>query len=130
MADRDMSYELDGVFASRNAGELVSVHQTRTKVVRASGLQRLGSPLGTPKTTRLAAKPYTNLDRGMGTPMRGSANRNLNPPMSRPATGLSDGYLPMGGLGLDLPLIGTVSWPQLGIGLAIGMGLMALLRKR
>lgn len=36
--ERDMSYELDGMFSGRNAGELVTVQQTRTKVVRSPGL--------------------------------------------------------------------------------------------
>lgn len=36
--ERDMSYELDGMFSGRNAGELVAVRQTRTRIKRSPGL--------------------------------------------------------------------------------------------
>jgi len=37
---RDMSYELDGVFSGRNAGELVQVRPARTRIGRTPGLMQ------------------------------------------------------------------------------------------
>lgn len=130
MADRDMSYELDGVFSTRNAGELVSAERPKMKIVRNSGLKRLGTPLGTPKTTRLLPTPYTNLNHSLGTKMGTPRTTSLDPAMSHPATGLADAYSPMAGLGLDVPFLGTISWQQIAVGAAVGMALMALLRRR
>jgi hypothetical protein len=56
MSQRDMSYDLDGVFASRNQGQLVSAQASQQHIVRTPGLvplQRtqngflpIGSPVG------------------------------------------------------------------------------------
>lgn len=139
--DRDMSYELDGVFAQRNAGELVKVVQTKTRVMRAPGL---------------AASNVHATNRGLGRRVPGPTTQRLNPPMATaiahehvspmqratrptqviptehvvPATGLADAYVPMDGLGLTIPGLGTISWAQLGIGAAIGVGISLLLRRR
>lgn len=39
MTQRDMTYDLDGVFASRNQGQLVSAEQTQQQIVRTPGLR-------------------------------------------------------------------------------------------
>lgn len=56
MSQRDMSYDLDGVFASRNQGQLVSAQVSQQQIVRTPGLVPLrrtqngflpmGSPVG------------------------------------------------------------------------------------
>jgi hypothetical protein len=38
MSQRDMSYDLDGVFASRNQGQLVSAQASQQQIVRTPGL--------------------------------------------------------------------------------------------
>jgi hypothetical protein len=51
---------------------------------------------------------------------------------TRAATGLAGDYSPMDGLGLglEIPGLGLVSWSQIAVGAIVGMGLMALLRRR
>jgi hypothetical protein len=39
MSQRDMTYDLDGVFASRNQGQLVSAQQSQQQIVRTPGLR-------------------------------------------------------------------------------------------
>jgi len=54
MSQRDMSYDLDGVFASRNQGQLVSAQVSQQQTVRTPGLVPLRRtqngflPLGQP----------------------------------------------------------------------------------
>lgn len=38
MTDRDMTYDLDGVFATRNQGQLVAAPVTQNKIIRTPGL--------------------------------------------------------------------------------------------
>lgn len=45
MTDRDMSYSLDGVFSTRNQGQLVSTVQTQSKTIRTPGLAAVREPL-------------------------------------------------------------------------------------
>jgi hypothetical protein len=40
-----MSYGLDGVFSTRNQGQLVSTVQTQTKMIRTPGLAAVNEPL-------------------------------------------------------------------------------------
>lgn len=65
---RDMSYELDGMFANRNAGELVSVKQTRTRIQRSPGLA---------PAARMAGGDVRNLSPAMATRIPSSGVRNI-----------------------------------------------------
>jgi len=38
MSDREMSYDLDGIFSTRNQGQLVASIPTQTKMIRTPGL--------------------------------------------------------------------------------------------
>jgi hypothetical protein len=47
MTDRSMNYDLDGVFASRNQGQLISSTPTQRKTVRTPGLVPMrATPMG------------------------------------------------------------------------------------
>ncbi len=116
--DRSMSYELDHVFSSRNAGELVSVQQTKTRVLRSPGLKNLSRPLSRPikhtQRTRIAGPQDRRLTQGRPT---------------YAATGLADAYSPMDGImipGLNI----EVSWTSLAIGAGIGVAALMLFRRR
>lgn len=134
--DRNMSYELDDVFASRNAGELVSVAPARQRIVRSSGLTQvsnlpLGTRLGTPKTRRLDPPMSRRIPSQHARRIAGPQDPRLT--QGRPtvmASGLADAYSPMDGLGLTLPIIGTVSWGSLAVGAAIGLAMMAIVKRR
>lgn len=110
MTDRDMSYELDGIFNTRNAGELVTVQQTRTRVRRSPGLApaarmeggdvrnltpAIGRSMSIGMGRKIGAGNPRNLSIGMG--------RNLGNPMFRRPRDLADD---MGAI--TLPIIGTV----------------------
>lgn len=135
--DRSMSYELDGAFAGRNAGELVSVQKSRTVVRRTPGLTASGADLSLgrripgPKTVR----QMPMMDRRIPTMHNRALSTERNTRLveargTRAATGLADAYSPMDGMGLEIPGLGLVSWSQIAVGAAVGMALMALLRRR
>lgn len=131
-----MSYELDGAFASRNAGELVRTQQTRTVVRRTPGLTASGAnePLGRrvpgPKTVRRMPAMDRRIPTRHTSPIAVErATRLVEARGVRAATGLAGSYSPMDGLGVTLPFIGVVSWAQLAIGAVVGMGALALFRK-
>ncbi len=135
--DRSMSYELDGAFASRNAGELVRTQQTRTVVRRTPGLtatnanEPLGRRIPGPKTVRRMPAMDRRIPTRQVSPLAVErSTRLVNARHVRAATGLAGDYSPMDGLGLVVPGLGLVSWSQLAVGAVVGMGLMALLRKR
>ena len=107
MTDRDMSYELDGIFNTRNAGELVTVRQTRTKIRRSPGLA---------PAARMSGGDVQNLTPALSHPMRSRRPRNISPGMARSlglpmARSLSNPiYRVPNDLGdITLPLVGTVS---------------------
>ncbi len=136
--DRSMSYELDGAFSNRNAGELVNVQRTKTVMRRTPGLTAsgadmpLGRRVGGPATRRLDPQAFRRIPTMSTTAL--SLARSTQALRSaravRAATGLADAYSPMDGMGLELPVIGLVSWTQLAIGAIVGMGALALFRKR
>jgi hypothetical protein len=96
--NRDMSYALDGAFSTRNQGQLVSTQRIQTQTMRTPGLVQVrDSNAG-----------------GMGTPSPGGAS------MPRKAGGMS-GLPGMGAFDITLPIIGTISWPSLLFGAAIGI---------
>lgn len=45
---RDMSYDLDGVFATRNQGQLINQQKVQNKVLRMPGLVEMGRPKSGP----------------------------------------------------------------------------------
>ncbi len=119
--ERDMSYELDGVFAGRNAGELVTVRQTRTKIGRAPGLAPAARMAGgdvrnlTPALAHKMSRPHPRnispaLAHSLGIPM---AHSLANPMFRRPSDLAGD---------ITLPVIGTVS--VVGLAVAAGLGLL------
>jgi len=61
MTDRDMSYDLDGVFSTRNQGQLISSTPVATKVTRTPGLA--------PVKIRPAYRPIKGAIEGMGRPL-------------------------------------------------------------
>jgi hypothetical protein len=130
---RDMSYELDGIFSSRGAGELVTVKQTRTRVTRSPGLA---------PAARMAGGDVRNLTPAIGRPMHRPHPRNISPalarslglPMakslalpifSRPGD-LADGDSLAGTV--TLPVIGTVSVGMLAVAALAGFAAFRLSR--
>jgi hypothetical protein len=93
---RDMSYALDGAFSTRNQGQLISTQRVQTQTMRTPGLVALRD----------------SNSGGMGTPTPGGAG-------IRPA-GVA-GLPGMGGFELTLPIVGTINWPSLLFGAAIGI---------
>jgi hypothetical protein len=94
---RDMSYALDGAFSTRNQGQLISTQRLQTQTMRTPGLVQLrDSNAG-----------------GMGVPTPGGAG-------IRPAGGVS-GLPGMSGFEITLPIVGTINWPSLLFGAAIGI---------
>lgn len=94
---RDMSYDLDSIFSTRNQGELISTPIVRTKVMRTPGLRQLHGP------------EAQHLDPKM--------DRSLAIPMSHKLTDLS-------GLGdITLPVVGAVPIKNLAIGAAVAAAL-------
>src|SRR5260221_14162250 len=85
---RDMSYDLDGIFATRNAGELTSVKQVRTRVTRAPGLERAHRADGgdvTSLTPPIGRKMHATAPRPIlrfpAKPLGAPAGRNLSTPI-------------------------------------------------
>ncbi len=115
--DRQMSYELDGAFSQRNAGELQTVHVAKTRIGRTGGLTALrqGDGFHTKRlTTARSAKPLfqANISR-LPTPRSAS----LAIPVSENAGDLAD--YDMGAI--NLPVIGTLNVTQILIGAVLGM---------
>ena len=117
---RDMSYELDGMFSGRNAGELVAVQQTRTRIKRSPGL----APVA-----RMAGGDVRNLTPAIANRIPQSHARNIVRPgyrsMSIPlAMSLSQpifkqpgdlaGDMPFDGISGMLGLPDTVNLPVVG----------------
>lgn len=129
--DRDMSYELDGIFANRNAGELVKVTTTKTRMTRSPGLASLGQRVAGPTTRRLNPPMSHPISHESPSPMQRATRATATIPHEawKPATGLADAYSPMDGLGLTVPGLGTISWAQLAVGATVGMVLGFLLRR-
>ncbi len=92
---RDMSYELDDMMSTRNAGELVLSEEVKTKVLRTPGLRHLDPPE----------------DHNIPTPTA----RSLSIPTSRPMSDLAGD--------INLPVVGPVSVQKLAIGAAVGLGI-------
>lgn len=114
---RDMSYELDGMMSTRNAGELVAVRQVRTKVQRSPGL--------TP-VARMSGGDVRNLTPALGRSLRipngkplfafkpkhldAAGPRNIQKDFYNRSADLAGDDMPFGGMGsINLPLVGAVS---------------------
>jgi hypothetical protein len=108
--ERDMSYELDGMFSGRNAGELVTVQQTRTKVVRSPGLHPVARMPGgdvkniTPALAQHlnASKPHSIFGKGfksLGLPMAKSLSKPIFHQPSDLAEYDDDYDMPFDGIG-------------------------------
>ncbi len=95
---RDMSYELDDVFSSRNAGELIDEQHFETKKLRTPGLRVL-----TPTESHALAHPH---------------DVALPVPTSTPIMDLAGD--------VNVPFIGPVSTQKLAIGAAVGLGIWLL----
>jgi len=126
---RDMSYELDGIFGTRNAGELVTVQQTRTRIKRAPGLA---------PAARMAGGDVRNLTPAIGTPMRGPLPRTISPALARSlgiplAKSLEKPIFnvprDLAGLGdVNLPIVGTVSVGMLALAAGLGFAAYKLMK--
>lgn len=142
---RDMSYELDGMFAGRNAGELVTVQQTRTRVKRSPGLTPVARMPGgdvrnlTPfMARRLPSSHPHNIVRpgyrSMGIPMA----KSLSKPIFAQPGDLADDDMPFGGVdgfmglppAINMPFVGPVNtYVVLGAGAVLALGVFKLLRR-
>ncbi len=144
---RDMSYELDGMFAGRNAGELVSVKQTRTRISRSPGLAPAARMAGgdvrnlTPAMAhRIPRAHVKNIVRpgfkSLGIPMAKSLSQ---PIFKQPGDLADDGYdydydMPFSGMDglpdtVNLPLLGPVNtYVAIGGGLALAFAAFKLLK--
>ena len=94
MSQRDMSYSLDGVFATRNQGQLISSQKTQTKMVRTPGLVAM------PQTGKHYPLAKTGGHRTVFSGLSGLTDATVN-----------------------VPLFGTVSVVMLG-GIALGAWLL------
>jgi hypothetical protein len=103
---RDMSYELDDAFGSRNDGEVLLVDEPKPRVLRGGG----GTSISRPNAVALR-------DSG---PV---VDANIDGATYTPATGLQ-------GATVDLPLVGTVNLLHIGIGIAAGAALVWFLSKK
>ena len=115
---RDMSYDLDGIFATRNAGELTSVKQVRTRVTRAPGLERAHRADGgdvVNLTPALGQRMHGTAPRPIlrfpAKPIDASQGRSLTTPFYHRPGDLAD---------INLPVVGAVS--PLTLALAVGLG--------
>jgi hypothetical protein len=118
-----MSYELDGAFAGRNAGELRQVTQSKTVVQRTPGLE-VTTPSEDPEAfdtgTTTAIMDY----RGANREIRDQDSPvNLDPAMATPIRDYSPYPDPqMAGLAdLSIPGLGKVNVLHLAIGVAVGV---------
>lgn len=106
MADREMSYDLDGVFATRNQGQLVAAVPTQTRMLRTPGLVRLNS--GAP-----GRMPFHGL----------AADMLPGPAAEGNAAGAADKTI-------DLPIVGPVKKSTLLIGGLLAVAAWGMLRSR
>lgn len=114
---RDMSYDLDGMFAGRNAGELVTVQQTRTRVQRSPGLAPMARMAGgdvrnlTPLMAhKLGYSRPRPILRHPSKRIDASGARNIQKSFYTPASDLGDNEVVFGDLGaVNLPIVGMVS---------------------
>lgn len=113
MTDRDMSYDLDGVFSTRNQGQLISSTPVATKVTRTPGLA--------PVKIRPSYKPIKGAIEGMGRPL----GEYVEAP-SYSGGSLVDTALRGLGAQVNLPVIGAVS---VGTIAAAGIALWFITRK-
>ncbi len=135
---RDMSYELDGIFATRGAGELTTVQQTRTRVTRAPGLAPMARMAGgdvrnlTPSIGRSLKIPNgTPLFHRQPKHIDAARAKNLEHGFAHKANDLADYEDDMQFDGLDtlvnLPLVGAVSVKTLALaGVAAALGFYLL----
>lgn len=107
---RDMSYELDDVFSTRNAGELIEEQVMKTRVLRTPGLR----VLATPQAQSLDPALDHSLSNPLGVSMQGGFYAKANDLAGD----------------INLPFIGAVSTQQLALGaLAGGLVWFLFLRK-
>jgi len=113
MTERDMSYELDGVFSTRNQGQLISSTPVATKMSRTPGLA--------PVRVRPSYVPIKGAIAGMGRPV----GEYVEAP-NYSGGSLVDTALKGLGAEINLPLIGTVTVGTLAV---VGLGIFFLTRK-
>lgn len=100
---RDMSYELDDAFSTRNDGEVLLMDEPRPRVLRSGG--------------------STNISRPNDVALRDAGPVAIYDSPVRPASGLA-------GVEVDLPLIGKINLIHLGVGIAAGAALMWFLNRK
>lgn len=113
MTDRDMSYSLDGVFSTRNQGQLISSTPVVTQMSRVPGLA--------PVRVRPSYTPIKGAIAGMGRPL----GEYVEAP-NYSGGSLVDTALRGLGAEINLPLVGTVSVGALAV---VGLGVYFLTRK-
>lgn len=113
MTDRDMSYELDGIFSTRNQGQLISSTPVATKVTRTPGLA--------PVKIRPQYRPIKGSIEGMGR----SIGEYVEAP-SYSGGSLVDTALRGLGTQVNLPVVGAVSVGTLAV---VGLGIWFITRK-
>jgi hypothetical protein len=111
---RDMSYDLDDVFAGRNAGELLTEEVTKTRVLRTPGLRVLPAPH--------AQNLDPRMDQSLSNPLGRSLSNGIDT-VPNDLAGLLDGDI-------NLPIVGAVSKKQLAIGAVAGLALWFLVLRR
>jgi hypothetical protein len=127
MTDRDMSYELDASFASRNDGEVQNVAQPRTRFARSPGLT-IRQPNAALDDDAVDAVPVSDVPRaidgsGYGVMLRDAeGTRDLVSQHVRRAGGLSD-------LEIDLPIIGKVNLLHVGVAVAATLLVCKMMKK-
>lgn len=112
MTSRSMTYDLDGVFQTRNQGQLISSTQTQRKMIRTPGLVPMKKTLA----GYVASKAY-NGQQGLGTDYLDAAQNWFAPDDSSGQSGMGD---------INLPLIGTISTTTAALAV-VGLGLAGLL---
>lgn len=105
--NRDMSYELDDAFSTRNDGEVLLMDEPRPRVLRGGG--------------------STNISRPNAVALRDAGPVEIDAEVMGDRTVKAKG---LAGMEVDLPIIGKVNLVHVGIGAAVGIGLYLLLKKK
>lgn len=107
---RDMSFDLDAAFSTRNDGELISTRPSRTQVLRTPGL------------TVLTPDEYESLPSEGDDPMGFPSDSALPYEQDQPAA--------VEGLGVSIPGLGETNLMHVALGVAIGAAIVWLIRKK
>jgi hypothetical protein len=104
---RDMTYELDDAFSTRNDGEVLLVDEARPRVLRSGR--------------------STDVSRPNAVALRDAGPVEVDAEVMRDTITRADG---MAGVEVTLPVLGKVNLLHVGIGIAIGAAVLWVLKRK